>query len=398
MTTDVILKEAAYDQMFAELSCICELSCESYVSQIYMEDASFEVIMESGEKMISTLITFVKKTLESAIDHIQKMIQDFRIKFTKKKLEQMMSPEMKKVLEKVCEGKKIKSCDIPKLVAEIDKYKSVVTRMTKEVSSLSTKAHQSTSVKTQEVIYKKICECSDKYSKEIAEISDRVTTIRNTQKVLTVKDVYRFTDSGIRSLDVTELVMKDLISFRKQLLDSLEQHQRSLAKAKVITESKIGDKIHDTSSSAYQKAKDVGTKISDSPVMREAVHKAVSVANEASIGMIRAEQYALGFIESWYKYGVQSDVSYGILNAGAKIGLAKYVTGGNPLVGVAATGVMTAGNAVMKSYTAKNLHRDRMKLKEKADELSRKNDLRKSQLKNGRVIDTKPKNPDLKLR
>ena len=96
MTNHGIMEEANYCQLMTELAYVCELSCESYVSQIYMEDATVDVIFESGEKILDTLTTFVRKSLQAAIDHIRDMITKIRIKFSKKKLEKLMSPEIKK--------------------------------------------------------------------------------------------------------------------------------------------------------------------------------------------------------------------------------------------------------------------------------------------------------------
>ena len=84
MTNHGIMEEANYCQLMTELAYVCELSCESYVSQIYMEDATVDVIFESGEKILDTLTTFVRKSLQAAIDHISDMITKIRIKFSKK--------------------------------------------------------------------------------------------------------------------------------------------------------------------------------------------------------------------------------------------------------------------------------------------------------------------------
>lgn len=371
MTNHGIMEEANYCQLMTELAYVCELSCESYVSQIYMEDATVDVIFESGEKILDTLTTFVRKSLQAAIDHISDMITKIRIKFSKKKLEKLMSPEIKKTLEKVCAGEKIISPDIPKMVSETKKYEAILKKLNDKVSDLFTKASTS-SIETQKKYCKEVEQVCEKYSKELKEINATIVSLNNKKRPLKVSDVYRFTDAGIKSLEDAEKVMKYISIMQASMIRMLEGIKKSSVQTmkKMVTEA--GDALEKTDLTVKEKIKAATQKVTDSPAIRSAVNKAVATAREASSYTARAEQYFIGTIESYYKFSLEGDVSKALASNFAKASLTGHV---------AATVPMTVGSIAMKAYTKKKLSEDKARLKEKADEEQRQRDLRKLNLR-----------------
>mgnify|MGYP004452811417 FL=1 len=371
MTNHGIMEEANYCQLMTELAYVCELSCESYISQIYMEDVTADVILESGEKILDTLTTFVRKSLQAAVDHISDMITKIRIKFSKKKLEQLMSPEIKKTLEKVCAGEKIISPDIPKMVSEMKKYEVVIKKLNDEVSDMFMKASTS-SIEIQKKYCKEVEQVCEKYSKELKEINATIVSLNNKKRPLKVSDVYRFTDAGIKSLEDAEKVMKYISIMQVSMVRMLENIKKTSVKRmkKMITEA--GDELEKTDLTTKEKIKVATQKVTDSPAVRSAVNKAVATAREASSYTARAEQYFVGTIESYYKFSLEGDVSKALASNFVKAGLSGHV---------AATLPMTAGSIAMKAYTKKKLSEDKARLKEKADEAQRQRDLRKLNLR-----------------
>lgn len=371
MTNHGIMEEANYCQLMTELAYVCELSCESYVSQIYMEDATVDVIFESGEKILDTLTTFVRKSLQAAIDHISDMITKIRIKFSKKKLEKLMSPEIKKTLEKVCAGEKIISPDIPKMVSEAKKYEAILKKLNDKVSDLFTKASTS-SIETQKKYCKEVEQVCEKYSKELKEINATIVSLNNKKRPLKVSDVYRFTDAGIKSLEDAEKVMKYISIMQASMIRMLEGIKKSSVHTmkKMVTEA--GDALEKTDLTTKEKIKAATQKVTDSPAIRSAVNKAVATAREASSYTARAEQYFIGTIESYYKFSLEGDVSKALASNFAKASLTGHV---------AATVPMTVGSIAMKAYTKKKLSEDKARLKEKVDEEQRQRDLRKLNLR-----------------
>jgi len=371
MTNHGIMEEANYCQLMTELACVCELSCESYVSQIYMEDVTTDVILESGEKIIDTLVTFVKKSLQAAIDHIKDIIAKIRIKFSKKRLEQIMSPEMKKTLEQVCAGKKIVSPDIVKMTAEMKKYSDVADKMDKEISALFEKAANA-SVESQKQYCDQVIEACDKYSKELKEINDKIVSLNNEKRPLTVNDVYRFTDAGIKSLEDAEKVTKHLSMMQACMVKTLEKIKKTgpSVMKKMITEA--GEDVEKADPKTKGKIKAATQKVTDSPAVRAAVNKAVATAKDAASYTTRAEQYFVGTLEAYYKFSLEGDVTKTLASNFAKATLTGHV---------AATLPLTLGSTAMKAYTKRKLTEDKERLKEKADELERQRELRKLNLR-----------------
>ena len=349
MTYHSIMEEANYAQLMTTLESVCELSLESYQSMV-TPDSSLSVVLEASSKSGHTLLTFIKTAIKAVIDHITDAVNNIRAKLRKKKIDKFMSPEMRKNIEKIAEGKKIVSADGPKLkskIAEVNKYVDTYSR---ELNSALTSL---ASAKDPEKYVKKINTLCDNCDAFLKKNISEMKAIASDKKKLTVKDIYRFADAGIDSLDDIEKLTKSIKSQESSLTKLVNSNMKKIAKMKKVVEA-VGDDEDDV--------RDIGSKVSNNADTQSVVNRAMRTAKYIGSYSSDASSIAFGIVDNLLNYDIMEIATTKIAQSAA-IAAVTHCTVPNPVsIGMAGAQVIKVG------YLKKKLSDDKKKYRRKAEE------------------------------
>lgn len=369
MTYHSIMEEANYAQLMTAMQTVCSLSLESYRDVISDEDSSLDVILETTSKSNKTLLQYVVSALKAVVDHINEAVNDVRIRLQKKKLDKFMSPEMKKHIEEIAAGKKIKSPDavkIQKIIKESENYaKSYSSRVNKAASALAS----ANSKQAQEKYATQVVKICDEARTKFEDYTKQLMEAYSEKKELTVHDIYRFVDAGINSLDfitnignyikMQETVFTKLINNAQQNADKLR---------------KFAEAVDDEE--AKDQAKEVSKRVGTSPAVQKAVNKAINTAQYMGTYSAKASKCAFGIVDGIVSYDLM-DMSTRTLASNAVMTFArgKFVPG--------ITLPSTVAKITKTAYLKKKLDDDREAYKRKDEEAK---ELREQMKKNGAVL------------
>ena len=349
MTYHSIMEEANYAQLMTTLESVCELSLESYQSMI-TPDSSLSVVLEASSKSGQSLLSFIKTAIKAVIDHITDAVNNIRTKLRKKKIDKIMSPEMRKNIEKIADGKKIVSADGAKLktkIAEVNKYVETYSReLNSALSSLA-------SAKDPEKYVKKINTLCDNCDAFLKKNISEMKSIASDKKELTVKDIYRFADAGIESLKDIEKLTKSIKSQESSLVKLVDSNMKKIAKMKKVVEA-AGDDEDDI--------RDIGSKVSDNSDTQTIVNRAMRTAKYIGSYSSDASAFAFGMVNNLLDQDIMEIATSKIAKSAA---LAAVTHGAfpNPIsMGMAGAQVVKVG------YLKKKLNDDKKKYRRKAEE------------------------------
>ena len=348
MTYHSIMEEANYAQLMTTLESVCELSLESYESMI-TPDSSLSVVLESSSKSGQSLLTFVKTAIKAVIDHITDAVNNIRLKLRKNKIEKFMSPEMKKNIEKIAAGKKIMSADGPKLKAKVAEVNKYVDTYSRELNSALTSLASSNDPEKYVKKINTLCDnCEAFLKKNLAEMK----SIASDKKQLSVKDIYRFADAGIESLDDIEKLTKSIKMQEAALIKLVNTGLKKVTKMKKVVEA-VGDDDDEI--------RDIGSRVSDNKSTQSAVNKAMRTAKYIGSYSSDASAIAFGFVNNLLDNTITETAVNQVALTAAMYPVTHKVIG--------PTTLFTTGAEVVKlGYLKKKLSDDNKKYKRKAAE------------------------------
>lgn len=348
MTYHSIMEEANYAQLMTTLESVCDLSLESYQSMV-TPDSSLSLILEASSKSSQSLLTFVKTAIKAVVDHITDAVNNVRIKLQKKKIDKFMSPEMRKNIEKIAAGKKIKSADGPKIKAKIAEANKYVDNYTRKLNSaLSSMASSKNPDKYLTQINKLCDECDEFLKKNISEMK----ALAADKKELSVHDIYRFADAGIESLDDVAKLTKSIKAQEGALVKVVNAGLSKVTKMVKVVEA-VGDDADDV--------RDIGSKVSDNKATQSAVNRAMRTAKYIGSYSSEASAMAFGIVNNLVSYDIMDTAVDQVKKSAEWFPITHKVLGP---VAVATTGA----KLVKMGYLKKKLSDDNKKYRQKAEE------------------------------
>lgn len=349
MTYHSIMEEANYAQLMTTLESVCDLSLESYQSMV-TPDSSLSLILEASSKSSQSLLTFVKTAIKAVIDHITDAVNNVRIKLQKKKIDKFMSPEMRKNIEKIAAGEKIKSADGPKIKAKIAEANKYVDNYTRKLNSALSSMASSKNPDKYLTQINKLCDACDEFlKKNISEMK----ALAADKKELSVHDIYRFADAGIESLDDVAKLTKSIKAQEGALVKVVNAGLSKVTKMVKVVEA-VGDDADDV--------RDIGSKVSDNKATQSAVNRAMRTAKYIGSYSSEASNIAFGITNNILSYDLMEMATTKVAKSAALFSVTHKVIP-NPIIGA-----MTGAQVVKMGYLKKKLSDDNKKYKQKVEE------------------------------
>lgn len=367
-----VMEEANYAQLMTTLESVCDLSLESYRSSI-TDDTPTALILESSAKSGQTLITFIKNAIKTIVDHITDAVNSVRVKLQKKKLDKIMSPEMKKVIEQIASGKKIMSADGVKIKAKVEDAKKYVNTWVSKVDGICGKLVSNSSGKYKKQLDILCDECESYLKKNLEELK----VLSHEKKQLTGHDIYRFVDAGMDSLKDVESLAKSVKSLERSLTTAVNKTLTKVDKLKKLTEAVYDD------DEAEDAARQIGSKVSSDTAVQSAVNKAVRTAKYVGSYSSEVSRFSFGFVNALVSDELMDMATQNIatsLTRGALLGTWK------PGIGAP----LAIANVTKIGYLKKKLTDDKRRYDRKAAQDRHM----REEMRNERK---QMKNPDLKL-
>lgn len=127
-TKNMILTESAFCNDYTRITTALDMMCESFFT---VEESDDQLLLEAGEKSLSSIKSAVKTLLEKLKAFVKKCADELRIQIAKKKYKDLMTPKNLEILKKAKAGK-IKGPNIKQQIKVLKEYEKFVDKFTDE--------------------------------------------------------------------------------------------------------------------------------------------------------------------------------------------------------------------------------------------------------------------------